>query len=194
MHNKRVEVPALPRLDHTKDIDDAVKELPIKNEYIFHPLNATRRGDLILTIIATVFYIAAVVMFDHLNQLGDTLKTFLGTLFFAGFGTLFLWWATRWCITTFNVQDQTITKQRGLFYIKFHDAWKFSDFKEINIKEKSHTMDSESTKISSSHYLISLVHRNGMNVCFDILRDGFEAMYTAKVISKVTGLRISITI
>ena len=52
-------------------------------------------------------------------------------------------------------------------------------------------MDGEETRSSSSHYLISLVRRNGMNVCFEILHDGFEAMYTAKVVSKLTGLRIS---
>lgn len=182
---------ALPRLDHTEDIDDAVNELPLKNEYVFNLFNAPERGNLILAIISSVFYIAAGLMYNHLNQLGDNLKTFLGTLFFAGFGTLFFWFATRWCITTFNIPSQTATKQHGLFFLKFYDVWRFSDFKEIHIKEKSHTESETTTRSTSSHYRISLVHRHGKHVCFEISHDGFEAMYTAKVISRVTGLRVT---
>ncbi len=182
---------ALPRLDHTQDIDKVVNELSLKNEYIFNQFNAPKHGNLILSIIAIVFYIGAGFMFNHLNQLGDNLKTLLGTLFFAGFGTLFFWFATRWCITTFNIQSQTVTRQRGLFFLKFHNFWRFCDFKEIHIKEKSHTDPQSTTRNTSSHYRISLVHRNGKHVCFEILHDGFEAMYTAKVISKVTGLRVT---
>lgn len=82
----------MPRLDHTKDIDAAVKGLPIKDKYIFNLFNAPKHGSIILTVIAIVFYIAAFFIYNHKNQFGDNLKTLLATSFFAGFGTLFLWW------------------------------------------------------------------------------------------------------
>ena len=77
------------------------------------------------------------------------------------------------------------------FFSSFKKTWKFADFYEINRREKSHAMEDNKTRRSSSHYSISLARRSRMNVRFEILHDRFEAMYAAKVISKLTGLRVS---
>jgi len=49
--------------------------------------------------------------------------------------------------------------------------------------------DQYNTNYSTSHYAIYLAHRNSGSIYIEDLKDGYDAMYSAKLMSKIMCIK-----